>query len=141
MGFLSQQPDGSAQGLSQKQTNPNSRVTGVVQLEPTIMTTGDRWLPHPAGHVVVKGVKELVHHPSGPACAFVGVEHPLKGFGGTLILEAGGTARRLEPVEVARAQGVASDLYFAEVQRMAVRRLSHWFPSTNAARRKGWKLH
>ena len=81
------------------------------------MTTGDRWLPHPAGHVVVKGVKELVHHPSGPACAFVGVEHSLKGFGGTLILEAGGTARRLESAEVVRAQGVEIDLYLAEVQQ------------------------
>ena len=81
--------------------SPECRIAGVVQLEPTIMTTGDRWLPHPAGHVMVKGAKELVHHPSGPACAFVGVEHPLKGFGGTLVLEAGGTARprSLEPKE------------------------------------------
>ena len=31
--------------------------------------------------------KELVHHVTGLACAFVGVEHSLKGFGGTLLLE------------------------------------------------------
>ena len=97
--------------------SPECRIAGVVQLEPTIMTTGDRWLPHPAGHVMVEGVKELVHHPSGPACAFVGVEHPLKGFGGTLVLEARGTATRLESAEVVRAQGVEIDLYQVEVQQ------------------------
>ena len=97
VGFLSQQPDGSVEDLSQKQCvsplsltmlplvqdpDPNSRVTGVVQLEPTIMTTGDRWLPHPAGHVIVKGVKELVHHLSGPACAVCWGGAPLERFWG-----------------------------------------------------------
>ena len=114
--------------------SPECRVAGVVQLEPTIMTTGDRWLPHPAGHVTIKGVKELVHHSSGPACAFVGVEHPLKGFGGTLILEAGGTARRLEPAEVVRAQGVETDLYLAEVQQHGQDR-AH----LHLAREPGWQ--
>ena len=95
----------------------SSCVAGTVQLEPTIMTTGDAWLPHPAGHVTVGGAKELVHHPSGPACAFVGVEHPLKGYGGTLILEPGGTARCLELVEVAKALGVDTDAYSAELQQ------------------------
>ena len=69
------------------------------------------WLPHPAGHVLVEGSKELVHHVTGPACAFVGVEHPLKGFGGTLLLEPGGSARQLEHTEVARAQGISQAHY------------------------------
>ena len=112
--------------------SPASRVSGTVQLEPTIMIRGDAWLPHPAGHAVVEGIKELVHHPSGAACAFVGVEHPLKGFGGTLVLEAGGTARRLEPLEVAR--GVEPDLYLSEAKQLGQDK-AH----LHLAREPGWQ--
>ena len=98
------------------------------------MTTGDAWLPHPAGHVTVRGVKELVHHPSGPACPFVGVEHPIKGYGGTLVLEPGGTARCLEPIEVAKALGVDPDAYSAELQLLG-REKAH----LHLAREPGWQ--
>ena len=36
-------------------------VEGAVTVEPAISTTGDRWLPHPAGHLVVGQEKFLVH--------------------------------------------------------------------------------
>ena len=90
----------------------NSRVKGTVVLEPTIMTTGDSWLPH-------------------PACAFVGVEHSLKG---TLLLEPGGSARRLEPNEVARAEGVLEDQYDQEIQKHG-RSAAH----LHLARESGWQ--
>ena len=78
-------PSPAALNMIPLNQNPSSdsRVKGTVVLEPTIMTTGDSWLPHPAGHVLVAGAKELVHHVTGPACAFVGVEHSLKGVAGT----------------------------------------------------------
>ena len=94
----------------------------------------DSWLPHPAGHVLVAGSKELVHHVTGPACAVVGVEHSLKGFGGTLLLEPGGSARQLEPTEVARAQEFLEAHYEQEVQQLG-RSAVH----LHIAREPGWQ--
>ena len=57
-------------------------VKGQVIVEPTIMTTGDPWLPHPAGHIHTGGAKRLVHKDTGPACALTGKADTLKGHGG-----------------------------------------------------------
>ena len=98
------------------------------------MTTCDSWLPHPSGHVLIAGSKELVHHVTGPACAFAGVEHSLKRFGGTLLLEPGGFARQLEPTEVARAQGGSEAHYEQEIQLLG-RNAVH----LHLAREPGWQ--
>ena len=43
------------------QPSENLFVDGKVTVEPTIMTTGDPCLPHPAGHVHAEGTKHLLH--------------------------------------------------------------------------------
>ena len=88
------------------QPSENLFVDGKVTVERTIMTTGDPWLPHSAGHVYAEGTKHLLHSNSGPACALTGKEDRLKGYGGTLLLVDGGRARSLSAREVARIQGL-----------------------------------
>ena len=74
------------------------------------MTTGDPWLPHPAGHIHTGGAKHLVHKDTGPACALTGKADTLKGHGGTLLLVNGGRVR-LSAREVARIQGISDPEY------------------------------
>ena len=71
------------------------------------MTTGDPWLPHPAGHFHDETGKHLLHTESGPACAITGRPDPLKGYGGTLLLVDGGRARTLSGKEVAGILGLS----------------------------------
>ena len=61
---------------------PAASVSGTLVQEPTLVTTGDKWLPHPSGHIRHRGEDLLVHSVKGPAGAFTG---PLKGHGGVLI--------------------------------------------------------
>ena len=77
-------------------------IWGKVTVEPTIMTTGDPWLPHPAGHLHIDEVKHLLHKDTGPACALTGKADELKGYGGTLLLVDEGKVRALADREVAR---------------------------------------
>ena len=84
-------------------------IKGQVTVEP--MTTGDHWLPHPAGHINREGAKHLVHKDTGPACALTGKADTLKGYGGTLLLVNGGRVRSLSAREVARIQGLSDPEY------------------------------
>ena len=69
------------------------QVSETVQIEPTIMTMAPS--SGTAAHIVLKDARELVHRPTGPACAFVGVAHPLKGYGGCSSLEVPRDASRI----------------------------------------------
>ena len=73
--------------------SPAARVEGTLVQEPTLVTTGDRWLPHPYGHVRHRGADLLVHSVKGPAGAF------------TISHDAGGV-RALTDGEVLACQGV-----------------------------------
>ena len=86
--------------------SPAARVEGTLVQEPTLVTTGDRWLPHPYGHVRHRGADLLVHSVKGPAGAFTGVPHPLKAHGGILIPHDAGGVRALTDGEVLACQGV-----------------------------------
>ena len=112
-------PDLEALGRLQVPTPPSLRLVpldanpceglfleGKVTVEPTIMTTGDPWLPHPAGHFHDEAGKHLLHSELGPACAITGKPDPLKGYGGTLLLVDGGHARALSGKEVERISGL-----------------------------------
>ena len=70
------------------------------------MTSGDKWLPHPFGHIRHEGENLLVHSAKGPAGALTGVPHPLKGHGGILIPHETGGVRPLTNQEVLACQGV-----------------------------------
>ena len=109
-------PDLEALGRLQVPTPPSLKLVpldeglflkGKVTVEPTIMTTGDPWLPHPAGHFHDETGKRLLHSESGPACAITGRPDPLKGYGGTLLLVDGGHARALSGKEVAGILGLS----------------------------------
>ena len=86
--------------------SPAARVEGTLVQEPTLVTTGDRWLPHPYGHFRHRGADLLVHSVKGPAGAFTGVPHPLKAHGGILIPHDAGGVRALTDGEVLACQGV-----------------------------------
>lgn len=75
--------------------------------EPTIVTTGDPWLPRPVGHVVDKetNARYLVHSVKGVACGPRLVGDPLKIPGGTLLEDGTGAVRPLLPEEVWEMQG------------------------------------
>ena len=86
--------------------SPAARVEGTLVQEPTLVITGDRWLPHPYGHVRHRGADLLVHSVKGPAGAFTGVPHPLKAHGGVLIPHDAGGVGALTDGEVLACQGV-----------------------------------
>ena len=110
-------------------------MDGKVTVEPTIMTTGDPWLPHPAGHVYAEGTKHLLHSDSGPACALIGKEDKLKGYGGTLLLVDAGRARSLSAREVARIQGLNDPDYDKLLEEFSLDTLH-----LSLAREPGWQV-
>ena len=106
-GYQVQDPPALRQLPLEVEPAENLYLKGQVTVEPTIMTTGDPWLPHPAGHICSEGTKHLVHKDTGPACALTGKADNLKGYGGTLLLVDGGRVRSLSAREVARIQGLS----------------------------------
>ena len=110
-------------------------VQGKVTVEPTIMTAGDPWLPHPAGHVSTATGKHLLHKDTGPACALTGKLDQLKGYGGTLLLVDGGRVRALSAREVARIQGVSDPEYDKLLEDFAPEALH-----LSLAREPGWQI-
>ena len=75
--------------------------------EPNIITTGDKWLPRPVGHLYDKsqGKRHLVHSAKGVACGPRLKGDPLRIPGGTLIDDGTGAVRPLLPAEVWEMQG------------------------------------
>ena len=75
--------------------------------EPNLVTTGDRWLPTPVGHVVDKrsNQKYLVHSVKGVACSPRLLGEKLRVPGGTLLEDGSGAVRPLLPEEVWEMQG------------------------------------
>ena len=78
--------------------------------EPSIVTTGDPWLPRPCGHIVDQktGLKHLVHSVKGVACGPRNSGEPLRIPGGTLLEDGTGRVRPLAPNEVWEMQGGAA---------------------------------
>ncbi|CAL1131402.1 unnamed protein product [Cladocopium goreaui] len=88
--------------------------------EPNLITTGDKWLPKPVGHLVDvrAGSRHLVHSTRGPACGPRLTGERLKIPGGTLLEDGTGLVRPLLPEEVWEMQGgLAEDWRSADSKR------------------------
>ena len=88
--------------------------------EPNLITTGDKWLPKPVGHLVDvrAGSRHLVHSTRGPACGPRLRGERLKIPGGTLLEDGTGLVRPLLPDEVWEMQGgLAEDWRSADSKR------------------------